>query len=300
MAVAVVTDSTADLDQDRLAGWGVRMVPLTVQIGDQSFQDRVELSPQEFLQRLSRARELPTTAAPSPAAFAAVYQEALDQGADSVVSIHLAGGLSATVRSAEMGSRLVSGPVYVVDGQTASLGTGLLVWWAVKRAQSGMDGRSIAQEVSAMAPRVRALAAPVTLEYLARGGRIGQAARLVGTLLAMKPVLAIDQGTVRPFRKVRGERQIVPAMVSGFGELVPAGHTVLAAVADSTNPEAVAALKAGLADAYVVAGWLNGVIGPVVATHVGPGAYGAILLPLTAEEAEWWKSFAAEPALAPS
>lgn len=289
MTVAVVTDSTADLSAEFIAHYHISVVPLTIEWGARSYQDRVDLDPVDFLNQLPRLAELPKTAAPAPGVFRSVYQERLKAGADGVLSIHVAGRLSATVQSAQTAAPLVDGPVAVVDGGSASLGTGLLVWWAAIRAQSGVNLTTLVKEVNDLKTGLFALIAPVTLEYLARGGRIGQAARWVGTLLDMKPILVLERGILRPERKVRGERQIVPAMRASMAGRVPDGTPVLAAVGHSGDGGAFRGLKDAAGSRLDVVGWLDGVIGPVVSTHVGPGAYGLIILPLLASQATQFK-----------
>ncbi|MDA8204782.1 MAG: DegV family protein [Thermaerobacter sp.] len=286
MSIAVVTDSAADLNPAFCEQHRVSVVPLTIEYGGQSYQDRVDLEPEDFLSDLPHLRDVPKTAAPSPGAFLDVYQRRLEAGLQGILSVHLAGGLSATVRAAEAASRMVDGPVQVVDGESASLGTGLLVWWAARRAANGVSLDGLAAEVTRLKSQLFALAAPVTLEYLARGGRIGQAARLVGTLLDMKPILILEQGIFRPERKVRGEQQIVPAMLASAAQRVPAGSPVLAALGHCGMTDAHQKLMDAVNDRYQVLGWLEGVIGPVISTHVGPGAYGLIMLPLTHDQKE--------------
>jgi DegV family protein with EDD domain len=289
VSVAIVTDSTCDLSADFLARYHVSTVPLTIEIGQESYRDRVDLDPVAFLADLPHLAEQPKTAAPAPGLFRAAYEERLAQGADGVLSIHLAGGLSATVRSAETAARMVDGPIAVIDGESASLGTGLLVWWAALRARAGVDLETLAQEVNALKQGLFAIIAPVTLEYLARGGRIGQAARLVGTLLDMKPILMLERGSVRPERRVRGERQIVPAVLASLAARVPQGTPVLAAIGHSGDAQAFSVLQEGARGHVDVLGWLDGVVGPVVSSHVGPDAYGLIILPLTPEQAQQFK-----------
>lgn len=284
MTVAIITDSTADLNPEWLRDHGVHTVPLLVEVAGESYRDRLDLSAEDFLAQLPQLLVLPHTAAPSPGAFAEAYQEAFSAGAEAICSIHLAGGLSSTVRSAEMGARMVEGEVAVIDGESASLGTGLLVWWAVRRAQAGSSLADLKTELTALRQRLFAYAAPVTLEYLARGGRIGQAARLVGTILDMKPILLLEHGHFRPAKKVRGERQIAPGMVGLALERVPPGTPVLAALGHSGDVGRHQGLIDSINQQFRVVGWLDGVIGPVISTHVGPGAFGLILLPLTEKE----------------
>ncbi|MCY0877982.1 MAG: DegV family protein [Firmicutes bacterium] len=289
MRVAVVTDSTADLPPVFLDRYGVTMVPLTIEMEGASYRDRVDLDPEAFLERLPSLCQFPHTAAPAPGAFYDVYRRILDSGADAVISIHLARGLSATVTAAETAAAMVGDAVHVVDGESASLGTGLLVWWAARRARAGMPATAIREELEWLKGRLFALTAPITLEYLARGGRIGQAQRWVGTLLDMKPVLALERGAFRPERRVRGERQLVPALLAAVGDRVERGTPVLAALGHAGFPQRYGALEEGMRTRYEVLGWLEGVIGPAISAHVGPGAFGVIVLPLTPEWAQLWK-----------
>lgn len=289
MNVAIVTDSTADLAPAFLDRYRVSVVPLMVEYGGRSFRDRVDLDAEDFLARLPGLKETPHTAAPSPGAFREVYQERLADGAPGVLSVHLAGGLSGTVRSAETAARMVEGPVHVIDGQSASLGTGLLVWWAAVRAGQGASLETLAAELIELSQSLFALTAPITLEYLARGGRIGQAARLVGTMLDMKPILLLEKGGVRPERKVRGERQIAPAVLSSVAERVHDGTPILAALGHSGNRAAHQGLVDAVNERYRVMGWLDGVIGPVISSHAGPGAFGLMVLPLSADQARRWE-----------
>jgi DegV family protein with EDD domain len=289
MRIAVVTDSTADLPAAFVHRYGVRVVPLTVEMEGRVYRDGVDLDAEAFLERLPALRDIPHTAAPSPGAFGETYRAALEAGADGVVSIHLARGLSATVTAAETAAAMMGDRVVVIDGGSASLGTGLLVWWAVQRAMSGASTAVICEELEQLKGRLFALTAPITLEYLARGGRIGQAARWVGTLLDMKPVLLLQHGAFRPERRVRGERHIIPALLAAVAERVSPGTPLLAALGHSGHRERYAALEQGLRNRYEVLGWLDGVIGPAISAHVGPGAFGVIVLPLTHEEAQLWK-----------
>lgn len=290
MSVRIVTDSAADLSRTWQDAHGVVSVPLVVEFGGERYQDGIDLTAEDFLRQLPDMRELPHTAAPPPGAFLQVYEDLFSHGADGVLSIHLAGGLSSTVRSAEAGARQVDGPVRVVDGYSASLGTGLLVWWASVRAESGTDLETLAAEVETLKTQLFGYAAPVTLEYLARGGRIGQAARLVGTILDMKPILLLENGGIRPERKVRGERQIIPGMLASLADRVPEGTPLLAALGHSGDGVAVQSITASLEGRYRVRGWLEGVIGPVISTHAGPGAFGLLVLPLTEAQDALWSS----------
>ncbi len=290
MGVAIVADSTCDLDPLFLKRHHVTTVPLSVGLGDQYYQDRVEIMPAEFMARMLSTSEPARTAAPAPGAFALTYRELLSkESIDAIVSIHLSGGLSFTVRAAQAGARLVEGDITVLDGQNASVGTGLLVWWAAVRASQGTDAATIATEVQDLAGKVQLLFGPVTLEYLARGGRIGQAARLIGTLLDMKPILEVDHGIIKAAKKVRGVRHLIPSMIQLFSERIPLGTDCLVAVASTTPTPEVDQLSSLLADNYNVVDEIRAEAGPVIAAHVGPGAFGAVVCPLTPSQVVQWR-----------
>ncbi|MCL8207823.1 MAG: DegV family protein [Actinomycetia bacterium] len=296
--VRVVTDSAADLPADVRRAHGVWSVPLTVFFGEEAYLDQEDLDADGFLARLTTSPTLPTTAAPSPAAFAGRYRAARDQGATGVVSIHLSGALSATVRNAEAGRREAGWDgVRVVDGRSASLGTGLLVLWAARAARAGLDADAVAAGVDRLADRLRVGFSVATLEYLARGGRIGQAARLLGGWLDVRPILALANGSVHPVRRVRGPRQVAGALVDALGD-VPAGPAV-AAVAHSGDAEGIERGRQVLA-ALAARGveWQDtvfGRIGPVIGVHAGPGALGVIVLPLDAASLALWTAGAPGP-----
>lgn len=290
MGIAIVTDSTCDLGSDILRRYAISVIPLSVGFGEHYYLDRVEISTEAFMERLVTSRDPVHTAAPSIGAMASLYRELLAKpGCDAILSIHLSGGLSSTVRVAESAARLVEADIMVIDSQNVSIGLGMLVWWAARRAREGMPERTIVEEIQSLIPQLHLLVAPVTLEYLARGGRIGQAARWVGTLLDMKPILEVEHGMIKAAKKVRGERHITPALLQRFEEWVAPGTPSLLAVASTTPVSHVESLRKELSSIYPPVGWLTAIVGPVIATHAGPGAFGALVCPLTPEQVLWWQ-----------
>ncbi len=290
VGVTVVTDSTCDLDEDMVRRYGIEVVSLSVGFGDQYYRDRIELSAEAFMHRLVTSQEPAHTAAPSPGAFATLYRDILARpDCDAIISIHLSGGLSSTARVAESAARLVDGNITVIDSQNVSVGLGILVLWAARRAVQGTAASMVTNELQALIPNVHLVLAPVTLEYLARGGRIGQAARLVGTLLDMKPILEVDHGMIKAAKKVRGDRHITPGILQVLGERVPHGTPCLIAAASTTPVPQVETLMTALTANYPPVASLRAVAGPVIGTHAGPGAYGAVLCPLTADQVQLWQ-----------
>lgn len=290
--VAIVTDSASDLAASLRGRWDITMVPLTVHLDDEAYRDQVDLSGPEFVEALRHAKGFPRTAAPSPAAFRDSYQNLLDAGHEAVVSIHLGSRLSATYENACQAARMVdSERVVVVDGRSASLGTGLLVLWAARAARLGWTAPRIAEEVSRLSQALRVYFTLATLEFLARGGRIGRAAQLVGTLVQMKPVLGFEDGVVRPIRRVLGARQLGPAVLAEVHREVPVGPLLMAVVTTAESPlDMLRTIRDDVRDRYQVLDEVAGEIGPVILGHAGPGALGVILLPLGVRQAEVWTS----------
>jgi DegV family protein with EDD domain len=270
---AIVLDSTADYPDaaDRHPNW--RVVPLYVRFGEETYRDYVELGPDEFYARLADAPEPPRTAAPSPGDFAAVYEE-LARTYDRVLSLHLDARLSGTFGAAATAAESFPG-VRVIDSHAVSAATAML-GFAIQRR---LDRDTSDEEVDALVERFRAehhlLFTLDTLDYLARGGRIGRAAALAGTLLAVKPILTIRDGEVVPLKRVRGAQKALeefgteleassrdePSLRVGVAHAAaPARRDALEAVVRQARPRAQLEVAAPL--------------GAVVGTHAGPGAIG--------------------------
>ena len=269
---AIVYDSTADLPVPERDSW--RMVPLTVHFGDEEVRDYVDLTVEEFYARLQSSPDHPRTSQPSTGAFAAVYAELLDTY-DHVVSIHISSKLSGTCGSAQAAAREFPGRVTVIDSLNVSMPLAL----AVLRVQEALDDGVPPAELPAVVERARrscdCLFSVPTLEYLQRGGRIGRAQALVGSLLGVRPLLAIEEGEVVPAGKVRGADRVLPALVD---ELVrrSAGHPKIdVAIAHAADPQAAAELERlvraardGIRSVRILT------LGAVIGAHAGPGALG--------------------------
>jgi len=272
--IAIVTDSTADLPPALSEPLGIRVVPLNVHFGEQVFRDQVDLSTPEFMERLTSSAVLPKTSQPSPGAFAAVY-EALAKDHDGIVSIHISGKLSGTVQSAQLAKTQVAAriPIEVIDSRNVSLGLGLQVLRAAELASSGLDVEHVARRLRDEIDRYHLVFFVDTLEYLQRGGRIGRAAALAGSVLRLKPVLRIEDGQVVPHERTRTRARAIAALEQ-FVRSLPRIKRL--AVVHSTSLDDAERLAASLGpltpnDPPIVA-----TFGPVVATHAGPGAVGVI------------------------
>ncbi len=203
--VGIVTDSTCDLGPEALAALDVRMVPLTVHIGDRHFADWIDLRPAEFYPMLAAAQDLPTTSQPSPADFTAAYQDLAAQGCTDIVVVTLSSALSGTFESAGLAAASSPVPVRIVDGKSASQGTGLIAMAAAEARDSGMDAAAVEARALEVARSTRLFFLLDTLDYLVKGGRAGKATGLAASLLNIKPVLEVNaDGIIEPFKKVRG------------------------------------------------------------------------------------------------
>ena len=275
--VAIVTDSTADLTPALREQYGIRMVPLTVQIEDRTYQDQIDLSTDAFVEMLRTAKALPTTSQPSPDRFETAYRE-LAASHDAIVTVVISSKLSATIQSAQMAAEAVASeiPVEVVDSRTGSMALGFQAIRAAELAQSGMDATAIAAQLRAEVDDFEIVFFVDTLEFLQRGGRIGRAAALMGGLLQLKPLLRVDEGQVVPFERTRTRSRAINGLVDfarGFPNIER-----LAAVYVSDRQDAVD-LADRLAEVTAVPRdeILVSQIGPVLGTHIGPGAMGVAL-----------------------
>ena len=270
---AIVLDSTSDYPQaqQRHANW--RVVPLYVRFGEETFRDYVELGPDQFFPRLRSATELPRTAAPSPGDFAAVYAELAERFA-RIYSLHLPAKLSGTLGSAATAAADFPA-VRVVDSAAVSAAIAMLGFAIQRRLDRGTTDEEIDELVARFRAERALLFTLDTLDYLARGGRIGRAAALAGALLAVKPILTLRDDEVVPLKRVRGSK----AAFAEFGRLLEAGSrdepTLRIGLAHAAALERLGQLEAVVREARPRAQVeLSTAIGPVLATHAGPGAVG--------------------------
>jgi len=280
--VAIVTDSTADLPQQLARQRAIRVVPLTLNFEGRSLLDGVDIRPSEFYRKLPNATTHPTTSQPSPGQFADVYNELLADHSE-VVSIHISEKLSGTYASAVQASEMTDPKrVRVIDSQLVSMSLGLLTLAASQMAAQGENAETIVQSASAMRDRVQTFFSVATLEFLRRGGRIGRASAMLGSVLQVKPVLCIRDGLVTPLERVRTFDRALNRIVelsrevdSGKGLCVIVGHGDAEA-----DAERVARELEPIAETLMIQP-----LGPVVGAHAGPGVVGvgcypADLLPL--------------------
>ena len=277
--VAIVTDSASDLPPAIAAAAGIAIVPLIVNFGPQTFKAGVDLSTEQFWQRMTAPdAPFPTTAASAPGEFKAVYDRAFADGADAIVSIHVAGSLSATLKSAEIAKGMLPNrEIHIVDSGSASMGEGILAQIGAEMAATGASAAEIARALDDRKKDLDLYVALDTLEYLKKGGRISGARAAIGTLLSVKPIITIRDGAVetadKPRTRGKARERTIELLVQRPIERLAILFTP-PADAESFRDEVVARAGSQLDPKNVSFQPVGASVGP----HIGPGCLGAVVL----------------------
>ena len=277
--VAVITDSAADLEPADAAAAGIAVVPLVVNFGSDSYRAGVDMSTEEFWERMTAPdAPFPTTAASSPGDFREAYEKAFADGAEAIVSVHVAGTLSGTIKSAEIARDMLSDrEIHIVDSQGASRAQVILARMAVEMAAAGTSAAEIAETLSRRAPDMRIYVALETLEYLKKGGRISGARAAIGTLLSVKPIITVEGGVVDTADRVRtrakARERLIELVTQRPIERMEILHT-LAPDVGAFRDEVITRVTGSLDPDTVDIGLVGASVGP----HVGPGCLGAAVL----------------------
>jgi len=272
--VKIVTDSTAYLPAELIARYGIRVVPLKVLFGPEAYAEGVDISNSEFYGKLMEASTLPTTSQPSVGDFLQVYGEA-DREAVPILSIHISSKLSATVSTALTAkSELPQSQIEIVDSLSTSMGLGMVVLAAARAADEGQPLSQIRASCEKLIRSMNVFFMVDTLEYLHKGGRIGGAAALLGTVLRIKPLLYLKEGQIEVLAKVRTKRRALKRLLELVEEQVPEGTSVHAAVIHAQAAEEASALAKEIRARFNCAEMHLSELGAVIGTHVGPRAIG--------------------------
>jgi DegV family protein with EDD domain len=272
--VRVITDSACDLPNDLAVELGIEIVPLTIRFGDDEFVDRRDLSPKQFWARCATSPVLPETAAPSSGAFEEAFRAAKAAGAEGAVCINLSSKLSATYQAAQMGAKAVEGelPVRVVDSLSVTMGLGNIALTAARLAAAGKSIDDVAGAAEDLVRRTRVLGTLDTLENLKKGGRIGGAKAMLGSMLSLKPVIWVNDGVVEEESKQRTRSRALRYLVDKVAEQAKQGIEDLA-VMHGDAPDLDEFLD--LLDAHFPReDIVIGDIGAVIGTHAGPRVMG--------------------------
>jgi DegV family protein with EDD domain len=284
VSVAVVTDSTAYLSDELIEGYGIHVVPLYVVLAGHSGREGWDIGPGDVARALGVRGQTVSTSRPTPGDFVAAYRRALAAGADRLVSIHLSSELSGTWDAARLAASQVGEHIVtVVDSRSAAMGAGFAVLAAARSAAAGADAAAVARAAQETADATRTFFVVDTLEYLRRGGRIGSAAAVLGSALAVKPVLHVQDGRVVPLEKVRTSARALNRLVQRAVEAAGQGP-VSVAVHHLAAPERAERLAAELRDRLPQLRELHVTeLGAAIGAHVGPGAVGIVVAPFWQE-----------------
>ena len=276
--IKIVTDSTAYLPEATIREHDIRVVPLYVHFGEEAFKEGVDLSDEEFYARLKSAPALPTTSQPSAGEFHQVFEELTEAGHE-IVTLTISGKLSGTWNSAMAAKGMLpEAGISVVDTESTAVGLHLMVSAAVEGAAAGATRQEIVEQIEEIKKTSRLWFVVDTLEYLAKGGRIGNARAFMGTLLKVKPILFLQDGAIEPCEQVRSKPKALARMVEIAEEYVGSnGPQAKVAVLNALVPAEAEAIAEKLVERMGCAQPLLGDLGPVIGTHTGPGVVGIAL-----------------------
>ncbi|HEU0243573.1 MAG TPA: DegV family protein [Candidatus Limnocylindrales bacterium] len=278
---AVVTDSTADLMSAQAAGAGIRVVPLFVQFGADSFQVGVDLTTEQFWDRLlAPGAPIPSTAAPAPGTFKTVFEQCFADGADAVVCPVIGSGLSGTFQSATVAaSMLADREIHVIDTRSTSMATGLAALMAAELAATGIPAAEIAERVTARLPDLDLYVAVDGLEFLRKGGRLSAAQSVVGNILSVKPIITVRDGHVtmadRQRSRAKARAKVIELIAAHPIERLAIVHTPTSSAEEvQAFRDALVGVLPGLDPSAITVSLLGASTGP----HLGPDLMGACFL----------------------
>ena len=271
MTVGIVTDSSCDLPDDEFTGLNIEVVPLFIRFGTDEFVDREQITVEDFYRRMASAEELPQTAAPPPGRFEQAFRRCLEAGCEAVVCINLSSAISATMQSAAQAASAVgdSADIRVLDSRSVTAGLGTMVLQAARMAADGASADAVEAFVADASERTHVFGTLNTLENLRKGGRIGGAQALLGTMLSIKPIVDISSGEVAEAAKPRTRRKALGWLRDTLRAAGPVEHlAVMHGEASDVDDFCDILAQVHPGDIRVSR------IGPVVGTHAGPGVLG--------------------------
>ena len=271
--VKIVTDSSCDLSLERCAELGVEMLPITVNFGEESYRANLDLTTEDFYQKLAAADELPHTAQITPAQFQEYFKPFVDSG-DEVVCLFISSKMSGTLQSATVAKDILGATnIYLPDTLNVTFALGLLVEEAVKMRDRGLTAPQIVEEIQGLVPRVRLWAFIDDLKYLKMGGRLSASSALVASILGICPIITLKDGLVEVVGKARGKKAAFAA-IRKFVEKEPISGDYCVTVGHANVPENCKAFEEYMGDLLKKREVHTQAIGSIVGTHTGPGAVG--------------------------
>jgi DegV family protein with EDD domain len=273
--IRIVTDSTSNLPGEMKDRYNIEIVPLTVHFGEESHVDYYELECDNFYEMLKEKKEHPKTSQPSPEAFAKVYKKIIDEG-DEIVSIHISSKLSGTIQSANIAAKEINPEmITVIDSKSTCSALAMMVIEAAKYIEAGKSKDEIIELFNKMIASSKIYFIVDTLEYLQKGGRIGKASELMGSLLNIKPILEVKNGKVVPFEKLRGTKKVYKRMADILNEFISGigDDNAVYALSAGGSDNAIDLFLANIEDNNPVRDALISPISPVIGAHTGPGSF---------------------------
>ncbi|MDQ0167729.1 DegV family protein [Bacillus horti] len=271
--IKIVTDSTVDMTEEMLRKYDIEVVPLSITIDGQTYLDRVDLSPDTFIEKMRETQELPKSSQPPVGEFVEVYERLAKAGFD-VLSIHITGSMSGTVQSAQMAADMAEANVKVIDSRFISKALSFQVIEAARMAKEGHSLEEIIARLDQIREQTRLFLMVDTLDNLVKGGRIGRASGFIGSILKIKPIAALEDGALAPVTKVRSYSQVIKHFSEQFAEDIK-GKTVKGiGIAHAEALELATKLKASLSSVTDFKNIEIEFTTPIISTHTGPGAIG--------------------------
>ena len=272
--VAIITDSTANLPPEIIEEHQIYVIPQILNWEGRSLLDQIDITTAQFYERLPLSKDLPKTSQPAPGQFTEHFMK-VAEGADSIVAIFVSELLSGTIQSAHLGAEAMGDyPIEIVDSRSASLGLGLLAVAAARYAAAGHDYREVAEYVRGLVPRMHVLFVVDTLEYLHKGGRIGGAKRLVGSMLSIKPVLHLENGQIEPLASIRTKKKAVQHMMDIVLKTMKGKKHIHAGVVHASAIGEAQAIADHIRAEVNVEEIIVTELTPVIGANVGPGVVG--------------------------
>lgn len=280
--IKLVTDSTADIPKEVCLSLGIEVVPLKVHFGNDTYRDGISLHAEQFYELLTHSSTLPTTSQPSPIDFLETYKRINAEPDVQIISLHISADLSGTFQSAVLAKSMLNEKVDIttIDSRTASYALGGIVVAAAEAAQQGKSKEEILELIEKLIEQSQLYFLVDTLDFLQKGGRIGKAAALLGSLLKIKPILSVEEGQAVSVDKVRGQKAAVNRIIELFKQKEMANHKVKIMIAHANSLEAAENLGELMKSNFQITSLAYTTLGPVIGTHVGPGTVAVFMFPV--------------------
>ncbi|MBS8264579.1 DegV family protein [Mesobacillus boroniphilus] len=271
--IKIVTDSTCDLNDELIKKWGIIVVPLSISINGENYLDRVDISPKEFMEKMKASHELPKSSQPPAGEFLKVYDELAADGFE-IISIHMTGGMSGTVRSAESAAQMTSAKINVVDSRFISKALAFQVLEAAQMAADGKSAEEIVTRLDEIREKTRLFVVVDTLENLVKGGRIGKGKAMIGSLLNIKPIASLEGGEYTPVSKARSHSQVVKYLRNQFAADTEGKTIKGVGLVHAEGEDLAEKIKKTIFETSGYDDFFIEETTPIVSTHTGPGAIG--------------------------